>query len=321
MTRRTLGGVLVAALVASGLLLSVPSLLGPLGRLVLGAPLVLVFPGYVAFRLLFPTRSGSDPERSGRLAAHALYDFRDAPAVVVAGFSVGFSVVLVPVVARVLLAIGAFSRWNLVLTTGAVAVAGAVLALARADPAATADASIGSALHSRLSATRSYLDRDTTLGTLTSVLVVASLVFFLSSVAFALTATPAGEPYTEFYLLTENETGALVANDYPSELSRAEPANLVVGIENHRQETTTYAVVVEIQRLDDAPAIETRELDRFRTRLEPGESDRIDHDVTSPLAGDRLRLQYYLYRGDAPADPTRDSADETLHLNVSGPAG
>lgn len=317
MSGRTLRWVIAVTVLASALLLAVPSLLGPVGQLALGVPLVLVFPGYVVFRLLFPTE---DVDSSRFTEMGPFEDGTEQP-VVAAAIAVGFSVVLVPIVARVLLATVGFSRATLVATIGTLVVLGGLLAIRREPAATTPEASVAHLARERVDATRSYVRRDSMAGTLTGVLVVASLVFFLSSVAFAFTAAPAEESYTEFYLLTENETGDLVASEYPANLSTEEPTQLVAGIENHEGQPTTYAVVVEIQRVENGSILERQELDRFETRLDHDESVHLTHGVTSPLVGDDLRLQYYLYRGDAPATVSATTADETLHLDVSTAAG
>jgi len=55
---------------------------------------------------------------------------------------------------------------------------------------------------------------------------------------------------TEFYLLTENESGDLVAAGYPTNMTRGESGSLVVGIGNQGHESVEYTVVVELQRVE-----------------------------------------------------------------------
>lgn len=45
-----------------------------------------------------------------------------------------------------------------------------------------------------------------------------------------------GTEEPEFYLLTEGDNGDLVAMDYPTELVRGEPAQVVVGIRNREHD-------------------------------------------------------------------------------------
>lgn len=80
-------------------------------------------------------------------------------------------------------------------------------------------------------------------------------------------------------------------------------------------------MVVELQRVDVADN-ETRvrdasELRRFRPTLAYNETWQRQHTVTPALTGERLRLQYLLYRG-APATPVnRSAAYREVHLWVN----
>jgi uncharacterized membrane protein len=61
------------------------------------------------------------------------------------------------------------------------------------------------------------------------------------------------------------------------------------------------------------------ELQRLSVTLDPGQTWRRPHVVRPTQAGENLRLAYFLYRDEAPADPDVRSADRYLQLwiNVS----
>jgi len=118
-----------------------------------------------------------------------------------------------------------------------------------------------------------------------------------------------------------------VAADYPEELVAGSPARLTVGVDNVEFEPVEYTVIVqlqEVERTDDGTRVlERRQLGRFETSLDEDESWRRTHEVTPTMTGEDLRLQYLLYRGNPPADPTAETAYRTLHLwvDVEAPNG
>lgn len=299
--------VAVLAVVASALLLGAPTLLGTTGQLLLGAPLVLVFPGYVVFALLFRrTRESGDEPRVGE--RNPLVTFAVA---------VGFSVVVVPILVRVVMLTVGYSRQSVVLAVAAFVVtlgtAGAVYAPGSVSPR---NRSLGELSGRGRGLVGSYVDRDSSVATARGVLLVLSVLFFLGTVGFALSGEPQGESYTELYLLTENESGELVASGYPTTLAETGTTQLVAGIENHERAAVTYTLVVEVQGLDDQSVVARREALRTTRSVEAGETARVAHQVEPELTARDLRIQYYLYRGDAPADPGAESAYRRVNLSV-----
>lgn len=157
----------------------------------------------------------------------------------------------------------------------------------------------------------------TNAGHLLSIVLVLSVVLALGSVAYAVTTPQNEETYTEFSLLTENETGELVADGYPEQLADGESVPLVVGIENRELEPTPYTVVVLDQRMENGEMTAEREQQRFRTTLDDGETWQQDHEMTPTLTGEQVRVTYLLYDGDPPDSPSVDNADDSLHIWVS----
>lgn len=172
---------------------------------------------------------------------------------------------------------------------------------------------------------RSSLGADSPTG-VANVVVVVTILLSVGAVAHTATDGGSGETFSEFYLLTENDEGELVLDDYPENLSNAtEP--LVVGVRNSEHESTTYTVVVRLQRVswegNSPKVVEQRRLRRFRFSLAHGEEWRERHRLNATLAGGgnataaprtSVRVQYLLYRGQPPETPRASNAYRELHF-------
>jgi uncharacterized membrane protein len=193
-------------------------------------------------------------------------------------------------------------------------VGAAVVRRLRLAPADRFSVDIGNPA-TRLSAPELSGRTDTAL----NALVVASVLFAAGGVGYAVATPPEGD--TAFALLTETETGALTAEEYPTSFERGESKQVVLGIENAENEPVSYTVVVELQRVvdsEDGPlVVEERELDRLSPRVADGETWRANYPVKPAFAGERLRLAFLLYRGEVPDNPTVESAYRTVQLWVS----
>lgn len=156
-----------------------------------------------------------------------------------------------------------------------------------------------------------------------NILLLASIVAALGVFGYAIAAPVPNAGYTEFQLLTESESGDLVAGGYPSTVDAGEEIPLVAGVTNHQGSAQTYTVVVELQRVrstdGSATVLQETELQRTQSTVAAGETWNWRHAVTPPssMLGEDLRLQYTLYRGDAPADANADDAYRDLHLWIT----
>lgn len=155
-----------------------------------------------------------------------------------------------------------------------------------------------------------------------NVLLVVSVLLAVGSVAYAVSDPGPEEQFTEFYLLTENETGDLVAADYPTNFTAGGSESLVVGIGNEEGQPETYTVVTQLQavRIDDetVTVTEAHELDRFSREVLDGETVNATREIEPrEVTGDRLRLQFLLYRGAVPETPNAASAYRETHLWVN----
>ncbi|EMA26532.1 DUF1616 domain-containing protein [Haloarcula argentinensis] len=150
----------------------------------------------------------------------------------------------------------------------------------------------------------------------TIVVGVAILVTF-ASVMLVAAQPQRGEAYTEFGLLTQNETGDLEAGGYPEQITMGESEQMYFTVTNHEMETTEYVVVVQLARTaPTGEVIERTRLDSYNNRTAAGDRWLQRHTVTPVLEGERLRLTYLLYRGRLPDQPTTENAYRETHIWV-----
>jgi uncharacterized membrane protein len=292
-------------------------------RIALGLPLLLFLPGYALVAALFPEAATERPaaelgedENGGR--THDGIDGIERVAL-----SFGVSIAVVPLLGLVL----NFTPFGIRLTPIMVAVSGFTL-LATAVAAQRRqelgpEERFAVPYRSWLAQARTELFApDSRTDAALNVLLVASVLLAVGSVGYAVAVPKQGEAFTELYLLTEDD-GELVADDYPTEFTRGEPQSLVVGVGNHEHERVSYTLLVELHRVETANN-STRVLDRerlqqFEPSLADNETWHRPHSVEPTMTGQRLRLTYLLYRGNAPANPTVESAYRETHLwiNVS----
>jgi uncharacterized membrane protein len=278
-------------------------------RIGFGLVFVLFVPGYVFIAALFPEQgSGPDEAASGI----------DGLERVVLSF--GSSIALVPLVGLLL----NFSPWGLRLVPIFIALGGVTLGVTV----------IAAVRRRRLPPDRRFrvprglvrglrtelLEPDDRTDAVLNVVLVASILLAVGSVGYAVAVPTDGESFTEFSLLTQNETGELVADDYPTNFTAGEPQSLVVGVTNREGQRTTYTVVVELQRVTVSNgSVRVREatrLHRFTPQLSDGATWRRPHQISPMTTGDRLRLQYRLYQG-TPSNGLDDEPYRSLHLWVS----
>ena len=297
-------------------------------RLVFGLLALLFAPGYAFVAALFPAAGGPKGERGGGTGTANPVGPRGVDGIERIALSVVSSVALVGLAAFALVktSIGVHLA-STVPVIGVITVAAAVVAASR-RLALREEARFTVPYREWLAAitpTERGQGAGPANGAL-SVLLVVALLVAVTSVAFAAVVPDASESYTEAYLLTKSGDGGseLVLDDYPTDLVAGEEAPLVIGVTNHEFEPRSYAVVVQLQRVDveSDTAVESEELERFSLQIDHGEEWTREHTITPTMTGDRLRLTYLVYRGTAPANPTVENAYREVHLwvGVSDPA-
>jgi uncharacterized membrane protein len=154
-----------------------------------------------------------------------------------------------------------------------------------------------------------------------NVLLVVSLLVAIGSVGYAVAVPKPGESFSELYLLTEGADGELVADNYPQEFTAGESRSLYVGVGNHEHQQVNYTVVVELQNVtfanNESQIHERERLSTFQTTLSHNETWHRNHTVEPTMLGERLRLTYFLYKGEAPPEPTIENAYQEVHLWVN----
>lgn len=291
---------------------------------VVGVLFVVFVPGYACTAALFPERGGPDGRGTrhsavGSGGGSALGSTRTAgiDGVERAVLSVGLSIAIVPLTAIGLDIVGVGP------TLAPVVVAVSVVSLLAVGAAAVRRA--------KLPANRRYsvdvasllpgagFTDDAALDTVLNVFVAVSLVVAAASAGYVV-AFGSAEGDTELYLLTQNESGELEAGSYPGVLEQGRTEPLTLGVDNHEGESVPYTVVVKLQRMqtagDSATVVEERELRRFVPTVEDGGTWTTTYGVTPTMTGDDVRLAVLLYRGEAPQNPTLESAYRATHLWV-----
>lgn len=290
-------------------------------RVLFGLPLVLFVPGYALVAALFPEAGGSSGQSSVDEAEPTSPD-EGIDGIERVALSFGLSIAVVPLIGLVL----NFTPWGIRLVPIMVAISSVTLLLvavgARRRWSVPDDERFVVPYHSWFREGRAeLLEPDSRADAALNVLLVVSVLLAVGSVGYAVAVPKQGESFTEFYLLTENESGALVADDYPTEFDRGESRQVTVGIGNQEYERSNYTVVVELQRVtivdNETRVDEATELRRFSPTLDHNETWHRQHTITPQTTGERLRLQYLLYRGDPPEPLNRSAAYRELHLWVN----
>lgn len=287
-------------------------------RILFGLPFVLFVPGYAFIAALFP-EAGSSPTEDANATTVEDGGIDGLERV---ALSVGTSIVVVPLIGLVL----NFTPWGIRLVPIIVSVSGFTLTMAaiatyRRNELPTTDR-FGVPYRRWINEGRSAILNPESRGDkVLNILLVASLLLAIGSVGYAVAIPKQGESFSEFYLLTEGQDGELIADDYPQNLTVGEEESLYVGIGNHEHRTVNYTVMVLLQDVqfqnNSSDVLRQERLGRFQTTLETNETWQRNHTVTPTMTGERLRLTYLLYRGDAPSDPSIENAYQEVHLWVN----
>lgn len=269
----------------------------------LGVPFLLLLPGYAVISAMFP-------EDSGRIQrTEAAQPWHEPDYLVRIGLSLVTSAVVLSVVGVALSLASAISRGPVVVAVSSVTIVAVAVAAVRrlqVDPAERAmPFGDDSRVWGRLSSGSSVQTGAA----------VAALLVLAAMLAVTGAAPSEGEAYTEFYVLSEGEDGNLTAAEFPQEFTSGEGETLYVGLENREHEPTSYEVVMLAQAVDDdGSVVIQQQVDRFDARLAHGENETFERNVAPTLVGEEVRLQILLYKGEAPDNPSADTADQSLQI-------
>lgn len=307
----------ISLIVLTILAVSVPGLRETPIRILLGLPFLLFLPGYAFVAALFPEASelpGADNE--------AIDNDHEIKLIERIALSFGMSIAIVPLLGVVL----NFTSWGIRLTPVVLSVSAftigctGIATLRRWELPPEKRFSVPYREWIAAGQVEFFEPDDRTDAALNIVLAL-SLLFALGSVGFAVAVPQDSEQFTEFYLLTEDDDGELVADGYPEEFVQGEAKPLMVGIENNEHETVEYTIVVQLERVEgdeeESEVVERDELDRFSGTLEHQETWHRKYRIVPTIAGERLRLTFLLYTGDVPEEPTRENSYQDLHLWIN----
>jgi uncharacterized membrane protein len=309
-------------LVATVLVLTVLPVGSTTVRSLVAIPLVVFVPGYVLVAFLFPRRHGlSDRFRhfAGRRSngAGGYIDIVERTAL---GF--GTSVAIVPMLVLAVSIAGLeLTTRNLLGTLIAFVVLGSVLAAFRRLRVAS-DQRFALPVRNWVDGLYgAFTNTGSTAGVILNIALALSVIIALGTLGGAIASPADGQASSELTLLTQNESGDLVTEGYPTQFSPGESQDMTVQVENNEGEETTYTVVVVVQRVNAGDGSETvleqEEVTRLQNTVGQNETWTEQHGVAPEMLGDDLRLQYLLYKGDPPADPDSENAYRSAYIWVS----
>ncbi|MFA9416665.1 DUF1616 domain-containing protein [Natrinema sp. HArc-T2] len=293
--------------VVATVLLGITDVSSTVVRAAVGFPLLFLVPGYVTVSTLFPRSTPAHESQTGtRQLITQTQTLTDVERV---ALSFGLSFAILPPLGLVVAA----TPWGFTgpVVSSAVAcfsIVGASLATIRRLSVPETDRyRVG--FGRRLEAAHTAIfGPKSTLQVAVNVVLVLSMVLALTTVGYALVSPQEGEQYTSLRLLTESESGELVASGYPSEIEPGEPVPFVVGVENQEHQEMSYTVVVQEQRFVDGELVERTELQRTDTQVGQGTTDYIDQTVTPTTEEGTVRIAVLLYPDGVPETPTLENA-------------
>lgn len=299
-------------------------------RFLVSVPLLLFLPGYVLIGILFPrrTQSPQESQTSGQHSGHWFVATRKPDRVTPTeriALSFGLSVAVVPLLGLLLeaLPVDAFDGSIFPTLVGGVAIGALIASIRRlripADerfrlPIETVRADIVATV----SGTPSWSERIAT------IVLVATVLVAMFSVGYVFAVPQHGEQFTDLRVMTESVDGELTLGNYPDEIDVGESTELIIGIDNMEGQQQAYTVVVTaeqiIQNDGSVTTVDAAELDRFEVTLNDGQQ-RLQPQTITPESSGEIRINYYLYQGSAPSNPTAESAYRHVHFTTSAVNG
>lgn len=268
-----------------------------------GIPLLLFLPGYALVAALFLTRPTAGREFDGSPSPPG-WDVRVAVALVL-------SVLVVALVGVVLAVVGSFRLLTVVLGIGATTCLGVAIAWVRRRGVATgrrADPLVG--ISPRI-ASNHGLSRAQT-----AVFGISILVLLWSVTVFG--AVPSNSSaYSEVSLLSGNDDVELLGTNETATFAVDSDNTVAVKIDNQEGREIDYELVGQIQRIQpNGTVLDSSRIDQGDLTVPAGESIVSERELTPTMTGDRLRLQYLVYKGSAPEEPRVENADLSVHTRI-----
>ena len=296
----------VAGFVAvATILLTAVDVASPVVRAAVGFPLLFLAPGYAMVSVLFPRTSPIETTESTPLLGQT-WDVTDVERVALA---FGLSFALLPLLGLVI----AFFSWGfttstVVGTVSSFVLAGVAIATIRRFRVPVRDR-YQFRLGRTLGALRTAIfGTGSTVHTAVNVVLVVSMLLALTSVGYAFVSPQQGEQYTDLQLLTEDDSGELVAAGYPSDIEPGESMSFTTAIENQEGQDKDYTVVIQEQWINDGDVSERTELQRTEHSVSDGVTETDEQNVTPNAESGNVRIAVLLYDDEVPETPTTDNA-------------
>ena len=307
--------------------LSVPVTTSAAARAVVGLPLLFFVPGYALVASLFPGRrtpgdSSLDWHGLGRVGGPLVdrgFEWRERVAL-----SFAASLAILPLLAVALSLLDAPYSLEVVLSSLAgIGVLGMLVAVVRRS-ALPADRRFRLPYRRWVETTdRALFHQDRRLDAVLNAALALVVLVSVAGVGFAVVTPNNGEAFTSVTLLSSGDGGDLVAGDYPGAINES-GERFVLRVANDERRSVAYGVVAELQRVrssdDGVDVVRSREVLRTSRSVAAGENWTHAHTVGPALTGEDLRLVYYVYAGEAPADPSAATATEHVYVWVDVPA-
>jgi len=271
------------------LLFTLTPLSGLFLRIPIGLLMVLFVPGYVLIAALFPRKG--DLDGIERIA-----------------LSFGLSIAVVPLIGLGL----NYTPWGIRLIPVVISIVAFTLLMAAVaywrrislSPEERFSLNLRQWIGSlkdeiRAEGERGWVDKALT------IILILSIIATIVALVYVVVTPKEGEKFTEFYILGPGGK----AYDYPTEVRAGNNSTVIVGVVNHEYRLTNYTM--EIQ-LNNTPAVDILLIMRMNLSLQ--HNDTWEQPLTYVLdeTGDRLKLQFLLYKEGNFTAPYRD-----LHLWVN----
>jgi len=287
-------------------------------RSVLAVPIVLFIPGYALVAALFP--EGADaaseatvPDAGDQNTKGGISNMERV------ALSFGVSVALVSLIGLVL----NLTPVGITLASVLLAVSGITLGLTyiaayRRLQLPEADRLVVPYTIWLQSIKEPFTNHDSRFDKTLSAITIVAVLLAVTTAGYAFAVPPQADAFTEFYIVTEDDDGELVADNYPTAFTVGESQPLVVGIGNHEHRTMEYSLIVELQEVtienDSATVHESDELLRQQMTVSDEESVHEEVTIAPDREGEQLRLAFMLYKDEPPSEPTVDNAYRETHL-------
>jgi len=277
-------------------------------------PLFLFLPGYAIVAALYPEKDRSSSRATERSGIDSLYGTVNP--LERFSFSVGTSIAVVPLVGMILnLGFARLTAESITVSVAGITVASAVVAGQRRANL-PAESRFQVPYRRWLAVAVRPGDRRELVY---NVVLVLSVVALVGSFTYA--TMTMNKSFTEFAVLSESESGELLADGYPENMTRSESETLYVEVTNRERTDRNYTVVIQLHQVssDGNETLRIQKVTRMRLRVPRDGTERIHHSFTPTVTGDRLRLTYLLYLDDPPEDPQPVNAYRRVHIWVSVP--